>query len=63
MCFCCAIEIEDGKKSACCSTPLPKKRAGRPDRKTLKAIADAEQDKDLSPCFDSVDELMEDLEK
>ena len=36
---------------------------GRPDRKTLKAIADAEQDKDLSPCFDSVDELMEDLEK
>ena len=36
---------------------------GRPDRKTLKAIADAEQEKDLSACFDSVDELMEDLEK
>jgi DNA-damage-inducible protein J len=35
----------------------------RVDRKTLQAIADAEQDKDLSPCFDSVDELMEDLEK
>ena len=36
---------------------------GRPDRKTLQAIADAEQDEDRSPCFDSVDELMEDLEK
>ena len=35
----------------------------RPDRKTLKAISDAEQEKDLSPSFDSVDELMEDLEK
>ena len=35
----------------------------RPDRKTLQAIADAEQEKDLSPAFDSVDELMEDLEK
>ena len=35
----------------------------RPDRKTLKAISDAEQEKDLSPSFDSVDALMEDLEK
>ena len=35
----------------------------RPDRKTLKAISDAEKEKDLSPAFDSVDELMEDLEK
>jgi DNA-damage-inducible protein J len=35
----------------------------RPDRKTLRAIADAEQEKDLSGSFDSVDELMEDLEK
>ena len=35
----------------------------RPDRKTLRAISDAEQEKDLSPSFDSVDELMEDLEK
>lgn len=35
----------------------------RPDRKTRKAIADAEQEKELSGCFDSVDELMEDLEK
>ena len=34
----------------------------RPDRKTLRAIADAEQEKDLSPSFDSVDALMEDLE-
>ena len=35
----------------------------RPDRKTLKAISDAEKEKDLSPSFDSVDALMEDLEK
>ncbi len=35
----------------------------RPDRKTLRAISDAEREKGLSPCFDSVDELMEELEK
>ncbi len=35
----------------------------RPDRKTLRAIAEAEQEKDLSGCFDNVDELMKDLEK
>jgi DNA-damage-inducible protein J len=35
----------------------------RPDRKTLRAISDAEREKDLSASFDSVDELMEDLEK
>ena len=35
----------------------------RPDRKTLRAIADAEREKDLSAGFDSVDALMEDLEK
>lgn len=35
----------------------------RVDRKTLQAISDAEQGKDLSGSFDSVDELMEDLEK
>ena len=35
----------------------------RPDRKTLRAISDAEREKDLSGSFDSVDELMEDLEK
>ena len=34
----------------------------RADRKTLKAIADAEQGKKLSGSFDSVDALMEDLE-
>ena len=34
----------------------------RPDRKTRKAIADAEREKELSPSFDSVDALMEDLE-
>ena len=36
---------------------------GRPDRKTLKAIADAEQDKNVSDGYDSVDELIEALEK
>ena len=35
----------------------------RPDRKTLRALSDAEREKDLSGSFDSVDELMEDLEK
>ena len=35
----------------------------RPDRKTLRALADAERGKGLSGCFDSVDELMEDLNK
>ena len=35
----------------------------RADRKTLRAISDAEKEKDVSPCFDSVDELMKDLEK
>ena len=35
----------------------------RPDRKTLRAIADAEQEKDLSGSFDSVDELMSALEE
>ena len=34
----------------------------RPDRKTRKAISDAEKDKNVSPGFDSVDELMEALE-
>lgn len=35
----------------------------RPDRKTRKAIADAEQDKGVSGSFDSVDELMSALEE
>ena len=35
----------------------------RADRKTLKAISDAEQEKNVSDGFDSVDELMEELEK
>ena len=35
----------------------------RADRKTLRAIAEAEREKELSASFDSVDELMEDLEK
>ena len=34
----------------------------RADRKTLRTIADAEEGKDLSPGFDSVDELMDDLD-
>ena len=33
----------------------------RADRKTLRAIAEAEQDREVSPCFDTVDELMEEL--
>ena len=35
----------------------------RPDRKTRKAIADAEQGKDVSRSFDTVEDLMEDLGK
>ena len=35
----------------------------RADRQTRQAISDAERGKDLSPSFDSVDALMEDLEK
>ena len=35
----------------------------RPDRKTRKAIADAEQGKDVSKSFDTVEDLMEDLGK
>ena len=35
----------------------------RIDRKTLKALADAEQGKNVSGSFDNVDELMEELEK
>ena len=35
----------------------------RPDRKTRKAISDAEQGKDVSKSFDTVEDLMEDLEK
>ena len=35
----------------------------RVDRKTLQAISDAEQGKNVSGNFDSVDALMEDLEK
>ena len=34
----------------------------RVDRKTLQAISDAAEGKDLSGSFDSVDALMEDLE-
>ena len=34
----------------------------RPDRKTRKVIAEAEQGKGLSGSFDSVDALMEDLQ-
>ena len=34
----------------------------RPDRKTRRALADAEQDRNVSGSFDSVDELMEALE-
>ena len=35
----------------------------RPDRKTLKAISDAEQDKNVSDSYGSVDELMEALDE
>ena len=35
----------------------------RVDRKTLQAISDAEQGKNVSGSFDSVDKLMEELEK
>ena len=35
----------------------------RPDRKTRKALADAEQGKDVSKSFDTVEDLMEDLGK
>ena len=35
----------------------------RIDRKTLKALAEAEQGKNVSGSFDSVDKLMEELEK
>ena len=35
----------------------------RPDRKTLRAIADAEKEKNVSPGFDTVDELMDALEE
>ena len=35
----------------------------RPDRKTRKAIADTEQGKDVSKSFDTVEDLMEDLEE
>ena len=34
----------------------------RPDRKTRRAMADAEQDRNVSGSFDSVDALMEALE-
>jgi DNA-damage-inducible protein J len=34
----------------------------RPDRKTLKALSDAEQGKNVSGAFDSVDELIAALE-
>ena len=34
----------------------------RPDRKTRKALADAERGKNVSDGFDSVDELLEALE-
>ena len=34
----------------------------RPDRKTMRIIAEAEQGKNLSDSFDTVDALMEDLE-
>ena len=36
---------------------------GRPDRKTRKAISDAEKNLDVSGGFDSVDDLIEALEK
>ena len=35
----------------------------RPDRKTRKALADAEQGKDVSKSFDTVEDLMKDLEE
>ena len=35
----------------------------RVDRKTIRAISEAEQGKNMSGSFDSVDELMEELEK
>ncbi len=35
----------------------------RADRKTLRTISDAEREREVSPCFDTVDELMEDLKK
>jgi DNA-damage-inducible protein J len=35
----------------------------RVDRKTIRAISDAEQGKNMSGSFDNVDELMEELEK
>jgi DNA-damage-inducible protein J len=35
----------------------------RPDRKTRKAISDAEKEKNVSPGYDTVDELLKALEK
>ncbi len=35
----------------------------RVDRKTIRAISEAEQGRNMSGSFDSVDELMEELEK
>ena len=34
----------------------------RPDRKTRKAISDAEKEKNVSPGYDTVDELLKALE-
>jgi DNA-damage-inducible protein J len=42
---------------------IPFEVVRKPDRKTLRALSDAEQGKDLSRDFDSVDELMDELKE
>ncbi len=42
---------------------IPFEVVRKPDRKTLRALSDAEEGKDVSSDFDSVDELMDELKE
>ena len=42
---------------------IPFEVVRKPDRQTLRALSDAEQGKDVSRDFDSVDELMDELKE
>ncbi len=42
---------------------IPFEVVRKPDRKTLRALSDAEEGKDVSRDFDSVDELMDELKE
>ena len=42
---------------------IPCEVVRKPDRKTLRALSDAEEGKDVSRDFDSVDELMDELKE